>query len=118
MLTTACKESEAAKAPPPPPGVVVATVVQQDEPVRREWIGTTQGDVNAEIRPKVDGYLLRRVYTEGSYVREGQLLFEIDPRQAQAQLQEAQANLAQAERRSGSSSCATTTGTWCRCRRW
>jgi len=97
VLTTACKESEAAKAPPPPPGVVVAAVVQHDEPVRREWIGTTQGDVNAEIRPKVDGYLLRRVYTEGSYVRAGQLLFEVDARQSQAQLQQAQANLAQAE---------------------
>lgn len=94
----ACAKSEAAKsAAPPPPAVVVAPVVQQDEPVRREWIGTTQGDVNAEIRPKVDGYLLRRAYTEGSYVRAGQLLFEIDARQAQAQLQQAQANLAQAE---------------------
>lgn len=97
LAAAACSESEAAKPAPPPPGVVVAAVVQQDEPVRREWIGTTQGDVNAEIRPKVDGYLLRRVYTEGSYVRAGQLLFEIDARQAQAQLQQAQANLAQAE---------------------
>jgi membrane fusion protein (multidrug efflux system) len=97
FVAAACSKSEAAKPAPPPPGVVVTTVVQQDEPVRREWIGTTQGDVNAEIRPKVDGYLLRRVYTEGSYVRAGQLLFEIDARQTQAQLQQAQANLAQAE---------------------
>ncbi|HEX2061497.1 MAG TPA: efflux RND transporter periplasmic adaptor subunit [Thermoanaerobaculia bacterium] len=97
VLTTACRESEAAKAPPPPPGVVVTTAVQQDEPIVREWIGTTEGDVNAEIRPKVDGYLLRRVYTEGSFVRRGQLLFEIDPRQAQAVLRQAEANLAQAE---------------------
>jgi membrane fusion protein, multidrug efflux system len=97
LAAAACTKSEAAKPAPPPPGVVVTTVVQQDEPVRREWIGTTQGDVNAEIRPKVDGYLLRRVYVEGSFVRAGQLLFEIDPRQAQAQLQQAQANLAQAE---------------------
>ncbi|HEX8412197.1 MAG TPA: efflux RND transporter periplasmic adaptor subunit [Thermoanaerobaculia bacterium] len=97
LAAAACSKSEAAKPAPPPPGVVVAAVVQQDEPVRHEWIGTTQGDVNAEIRPKVDGYLLRRVYTEGSYVRAGQLLFEVDARQAQAQLQQAQANLAQAE---------------------
>ena len=97
LVATACSKSEAAKPAPPPPGVVVTTVVQHDEPVRREWIGTTQGDVNAEIRPKVDGYLLRRVYTEGSFVRAGQLLFEIDARQTQAQLQQAQANLAQAE---------------------
>jgi membrane fusion protein, multidrug efflux system len=96
-LTTACKPTEAAKAPAPAPGVVVTAALQQDEPIVREWIGTTEGDVNAEIRPKVDGYLLRRVYTEGSFVRQGQPLFEIDPRQAQASLRQAQANLAQAE---------------------
>lgn len=97
MSAAACSKSEAAKPEAPPPGVVVTEVVQKDEPVVREWIGTTQGDVNAEIRPKIDGYLLRRVYTEGSYVRSGQLLFEVDARQLQAQLQQAQANLAQAE---------------------
>ncbi len=97
LAVAACNKTEAAKPAPPPPGVIVAPVVQQDEAVQREWIGTTQGDVNAEIRPKVDGYLLRRVYTEGSYVRAGQLLFEVDARQSQAQLQQAQANLAQAE---------------------
>lgn len=90
-------KTEAAKTPPPPPGVVVTAAVQQDEPITKEWIGTTEGDVNAEIRPKVDGYLLRRVYTEGSFVRQGQLLFEIDPRQAQAALRQAEANLAQVE---------------------
>ena len=79
-----------------PPGVVVAGVIQRDEPVYREWIGTTQGEVNADIRPKVEGYLLRRAYPEGSYVQRGQLLFEIDPRQADAQLHQAQANLEQA----------------------
>ena len=96
-LATACKETEAAKAPPPPPSVVVAAAIQHDEPITREWLGTTEGDVNAEIRPKVDGYLLRRAYAEGSFVRQGQTLFEIDPRQAQAALRQAEANLAQAE---------------------
>jgi len=80
----------------PPPKVVVAAVVQHDQPLVREWIGSTQGDVNADIRPKVDGYLLRRVYREGSYVQRGQLLCEIDPRQAQSQLLQAAANLEQA----------------------
>jgi membrane fusion protein (multidrug efflux system) len=89
-------QADKSAAPPPPPHVVVTTVVQRDQPVYREWIGTTQGDVNAAIRPKVEGYLLRRAYQEGSYVQRGQLLFEVDPRQAQAQLQQAQANLAQA----------------------
>src|SRR5512135_546468 len=98
LALAACGKGGADKsgAAPPPPRVVVTTVTQRDQPVYREWIGTTQGDVNADIRPKVEGYLLRRAYPEGSYVQRGQLLFEIDPRQMQAQLQQAQANLEQA----------------------
>jgi RND family efflux transporter MFP subunit len=83
--------------PPPPPVVVVATVVQRDVPVYGEWIGTTAGDINAQIRPQITGYLLRRAYDEGSFVRQGQLLFEIDPRQIRAQLQQAVANLGQGQ---------------------
>ena len=90
-----------AKGAPPPaaavPTVVVARVVQQDVPVVQEWVGTTAGAVNAEIRPKVDGYVLKRAYQEGSFVRRGDLLFVIDPRQAQSQLAEAQATLQQAQ---------------------
>jgi membrane fusion protein (multidrug efflux system) len=97
LAAAACRKSEAAKPPAPPPGVVVTAAVQSDEPVTREWIGTTEGDVNAEIRPKVEGYLLRRTYVEGSYVRPGQSLFEIDPRQVQSQVRQAEANLAQAQ---------------------
>ncbi|MFY9822831.1 MAG: efflux RND transporter periplasmic adaptor subunit [Thermoanaerobaculia bacterium] len=89
-------EKKDAAAPPPPVTVVITPAVQRDVPVSKEWIGTTDGNVNAEIRPKVDGYLLRRDYAEGSFVRQGQLLFEIDPRQSQAQLQQAQADLEQA----------------------
>jgi len=96
-LTAGCRKSEAASPAPPPPGVVVTTVEQRDQPVVHEWIGTARGDVNAEIRPKIEGYLLRRAYAEGGYVRPGDLLFEIDPRQFQSQLRQAQANLAQAE---------------------
>lgn len=98
-LLTACGgggNSEKTAAAPPPPHVVVTEVVQRDQAVSQEWIGTTQGDVNADIRPKTDGYLLRRAYQEGSYVRQGQLLFEIDPRQAASQLRQAEANLEQA----------------------
>ena len=90
-------KSAAAPPPPPPPAVVVATVVQQDVPVSREWIGTTEGNVNAEIRPHVDGYLLRRVYSEGSFVRQGQVLFEVDPRETRAQLAQTQGDLEQAQ---------------------
>ena len=99
MAFAACGRSAAGTkdaASAPPPQVVVTTVVQRDQPVYREWIGTTQGEVNADIRPKVEGYLLRRAYQEGSYVQRGQLLFEIDPRQAEAQLHQAEGNLEQA----------------------
>jgi membrane fusion protein, multidrug efflux system len=90
------EKKDASSSPPPPAAVVVAPAVQRDVPVYKEWIGTTDGNVNAEIRPRVDGYLLRREYQEGSLVRQGQLLFVIDPRQSQAQLQQVQADLEQA----------------------
>jgi membrane fusion protein (multidrug efflux system) len=94
--TVGCARKEAQK-PAPPPTVVVAAVAQKDVPVYGEWIGTTAGDINAAIRPQITGYLLRRVYAEGSFVHRGQLMFEIDPRQLQAQLQQAQANLGQGQ---------------------
>src|SRR4029450_13729462 len=84
---------------PPPPGVEVVQVTQQDVPVYREWIGTLDGMVNAEIKAQVTGYLKKQVYTEGSLVKEGQPLFEIDPRPFQAALDQAEATLAQAQGR-------------------
>jgi membrane fusion protein (multidrug efflux system) len=96
LVTAACSRAKA-PAPAAPPNVVVTPAIQRDEPILREWIGTTEGDVNADIRPRVEGYLLRRVYKEGGFVPQGELLFEIDPRQFEAQLQQAQANLEQAK---------------------
>jgi membrane fusion protein (multidrug efflux system) len=96
LAVLACSRAKA-PAPAAPLKVVVTPAVQRDEPIVREWIGTTEGDVNADIRPHVEGYLLRRVYKEGSTVTQGELLFEIDPRQFEAQLQQAQANLEQAK---------------------
>jgi membrane fusion protein (multidrug efflux system) len=72
-------------------------VVQKDVPVVSDWIGTLDGSVNADIRPKVEGYLLRRFYKEGQYVRSGDPLFEIDPRQFRAAMEQAQGALGQAE---------------------
>jgi RND family efflux transporter MFP subunit len=89
-----------AKAPPRPtrlPGVEVAPVEQRDVPVYAEWIGTLAGMVNADVKAQVTGYLLRRDYKEGSFVRKGQLLFEIDPRPFKAALDQAKGQLAQAE---------------------
>jgi multidrug efflux pump subunit AcrA (membrane-fusion protein) len=81
----------------PPPIVEVAPVEQKDVPVYGEWIGTLAGHVNADVKAQVTGYLLTRSYKEGSYVRKGQLLFEIDPRPFQAALDQAKGQLAQAE---------------------
>src|SRR6202046_4705864 len=82
---------------PPPPIVEVATVEQRDVPVYGEWIGTLTGQVNADVKAQVPGYLLTRKYKEGSYVKKGQLLFEIDPRPFQAALDQAKAQLDQAQ---------------------
>jgi RND family efflux transporter MFP subunit len=82
---------------PAPPVVEVAPVEQKDVPIYGEWIGTLTGQVNADIKAQVTGYLLTQNYKEGSYVRKGQLLFEIDPRPFQATLDQAKGQLAQAE---------------------
>jgi len=77
--------------------VLVAPPVQQDVPVHSEWVATLDGYVNAEIRPQVSGYIISQNYKEGSVVRKGQVLFEIDPRPFQAALDRAKGELAQAE---------------------
>lgn len=80
--------------PVPPLQVGVLPAVQMDVPLTQEWVGTLDGYVNAEIRPQVEGYLLRQVYKEGSGLRQGDLLFEIDPRQFKAAADQAKAALA------------------------
>ena len=80
-----------------PVEVLVATVTKQDVPLVREWVGTTQGDVNADIFAKVSGYLLKKNYQEGSSVKAGDMLFEIDPRSYQASLDQAKGDLEQAK---------------------
>jgi membrane fusion protein (multidrug efflux system) len=88
--------SSAAGAPQTPPEVQVARVEQRDVPNYRQWIGTLDGMVNSAIKAQVTGYLLTQNYTEGSFVKKGQLLFEIDARPFQAALEQAQGQLAQA----------------------
>ena len=78
------------------PDVQVVQVEQKDVPIYREWIGTLEGLVNADVRGQVTGYLLRQDYKEGNFVQQNQLLFEIDPRPFQASLDEAKAQLATA----------------------
>ena len=80
-----------------PPEVMVVRVDQRDVPIMGEWIGTLEGFTNADVRAEVTGYLLRQDYQEGSFVKAGQLLFEIDPRPFQAALDQSQGQLAQAK---------------------
>ncbi len=84
-------------APPAPPEVVVATVAQRDVPVFGEWLGTTDGTVNAEIRSRVQGYLQSQNYSEGAVVKAGDLMYQVDPRPFEAALAQAKADLARAE---------------------
>jgi membrane fusion protein (multidrug efflux system) len=70
-------------------------------PIFEEWIGTLDGFVNAQIHAQVTGYLLTQNYAEGSEVKKGDMLFQIDPRPFQAILDQAQAKLAQDEAQSG-----------------
>lgn len=91
-----CEEKKAA-GPPPAPEVQVVTVAQKDVPVYSEWVTTLDGYVNAQIRPQVTGYLLKRTYDEGGVVRKGQVLFIIDARPFQAALEQAQAQELQAQ---------------------
>lgn len=79
---------------PAAPAVEVANVVQKDVPIVREWVGTTDGLVNAKINAQVQGYLIKQNYQEGSVVKKGQVLFEIDPRPFQAALEQAKGQLA------------------------
>ncbi len=95
--TTGCSNQTSGAAAPAPQDVEVITVEQRDVPIYSEWIGTLDGYVNADIKAQVSGYLLEQAYSEGSFVKKGQLLFQIDPRPFQAALDLAQGQQAQAE---------------------
>lgn len=79
------------------PDVEVVKVLQENVPIYHEYIGTLDGLVNADVRAQVTGYLLKQAYQEGSFVKQGQLLFQIDPRPFQAALDQAEGELAQAK---------------------
>src|SRR5438034_2010885 len=97
LFAAGCSRTTSAAKPAPPPEVEVVEVQQKDVPIYGEWIGTLEGMVNADIKAQVSGYLLKQDYTEGSPVRTGQALFEIDPRPFQAALEQAQGQLAQSK---------------------
>jgi len=96
-LVPACTSSQAQPAGPPlPPTVSIVRVQPENVPLSSEWVATLDGYVNAQIRPQVTGYLIKTDYREGTLVRKGQVLFEIDPRPFEAVLAQAQAQLARA----------------------
>ena len=69
LVLADCKGETASAPPPPLPHVEVVEVIQKDVPIYSEWVGTLDGSVNALIRAQVSGYLMRRPYTEGGYVK-------------------------------------------------
>jgi len=102
IFASGCNKGQAAAAVPIPE-VQVATIETRDVPIYGEWVATLDGYINAEIRPQVSGYIIKQNYTEGSLVRKGQVLFEIDPRPFQATLDRAKGDLAQAQAQLGKS---------------
>jgi membrane fusion protein (multidrug efflux system) len=99
-----CESKPTAPAAPPPLPVTVISATPTDVPIGGDWVGTLDGEINAQIQPQVSGYLIKQLYKEGASVTKGEVLFEIDPRpfravveQATGQLDEARAQRAQAE---------------------
>ncbi|MGA2371990.1 MAG: efflux RND transporter periplasmic adaptor subunit [Candidatus Korobacteraceae bacterium] len=93
LLLVGCEKKEEAPKPGPPE-VGVMEPLQQDVPIVDEYVAQLNGPVNADITPKVQGYLLKQNYQNGFFVKEGQLLFELDPRQYQASVDQAAADVA------------------------
>jgi membrane fusion protein (multidrug efflux system) len=97
---TGCAHKET-QAAAPPPEVEVTEVVQKDVPIYGEWISVLDGYVNAQIQPQVTGYLMKQDYVEGTVVRQGEVLFEIDPRPFEAAVAQAKGQMAEAQAQLG-----------------
>src|SRR5262245_9936432 len=100
LLLGGCAGGKAA-SPPPAPNVEVATVVERDTPIYNDWVAVLDGYVNAQIQPRVSGYIIKQNYLEGAMVRKGDVLFEIDPRPFEAAVAHARAQPAQTEAQLG-----------------
>jgi len=96
LHTIGCRKEEQ-KPQPGPPDVLVTEVTEKNVPVFQEAVATLSGPVNADITPKVQGYLLKQNYENGTFVKKDQLLFEIDPRPFIASLEQAKADVARAQ---------------------
>src|SRR3989449_6457102 len=97
ITAAGCGDASRAAAPPPPPVVKVEPVIERDVPISVEYVGTLVGYINAQIRARVAGHLVSQNYTEGSFVKAGDLLFQVDPRPFQTAADQADAKLNLAE---------------------
>src|SRR6058998_2775073 len=93
LLVSSCSR-KAPQAAPPAPEVLVTTVQPQDVPRVLERVATLDGFINANINAQVQGYIVSRDYREGSVVKKGDLLFQIDSRPYEAALAQAKGTLA------------------------
>lgn len=98
-LASACSKPPPAAAPPAPADVAALTVAAREVPVMFEFVGQTESSQQVEIRARVDGFLEKRVYTEGAAVKAGQVMFLIDRKPFDANLAAATAELAQQQAR-------------------
>ena len=103
LLGCGSGDQKAAPTPPKPPTVVVLPVAASTVPIYSEYVGRTDANTTVEIRARVQGVLASAHFAEGTFIRKGQLLFNIDPSEytakvdaAKAQLQQAESNLAAA----------------------
>jgi membrane fusion protein, multidrug efflux system len=97
LLGAACDEPAAVQ--PPPPEVYVTEVVQRDVPVYLELVGQTEGFQDTELRARVEGFLNSMTFREGSFVKQGTVLYEIDRKPLEALLAQARADQATAQTR-------------------
>ncbi|MDI9569170.1 MAG: efflux RND transporter periplasmic adaptor subunit [Pseudomonadota bacterium] len=98
-LTTGCGKEKQGARQRPPAEVTVAVIAPKDTAVVWEFVGQTESSHLVEIRSRVEGFLEKRLYEEGSLVKAGQVMFRIDPRHFEATLQQARGELAQQEAR-------------------
>ncbi len=94
-----CHENKPAASAPPPANVDVIDVALRDVPVVYEYVGQTESSQQVEIRARVNGFLEKRVYQEGTLVHQGDVLFVMDRKPFQAALDAAQAEYAQQKAR-------------------
>jgi len=94
---SACGKKDAPPPAPPPVEVGVVTLHPENVPLTRDLVGRLSAYRSSDVRARVPGVLVKRVYREGSDVKEGDLLFEIDPAPLKAALNASAAALAQAQ---------------------